>query len=302
MMGAMLYGPDVSSYQDWPDWAAVAASGRTFAWTKATEGLGYVNPYLARNWPAIRSAGLTRGAYHFGHGELDPLLQADFFLSHVPDLQPGDLLALDLEEGPGNLLQWALAFLGRVAQQVGFRPLLYSGRWFLDPHGVEGSADLAQYALWLSGYQANTPALPPGWSTLAMWQFTDASYIPGINGPCDESVFFGGILDLVALGKAGGAAPPLGPRQLAVNADSVIGDMTYPDGVDMDSLAPGQSASRRIFIRELVQYIKTLPTLPPDFITWVSVIGDKTYPDGGPVDVAFIRDGVQKSKAILGAS
>lgn len=201
----MLQGPDVSSYQGYPDWAAVAASGRAFAWTKATEGLEYGNPYFTGNWQAIRAAGLVRGAYHFAQPDVSsPEAQAEFFLSRVGDLVPGDLLALDLEAGSGNLLDWALRFLRHAAARVFFKPMLYSGRWFLDPHGVEANPDLGEYGLWLSGYQADQPALPPGWTALAMWQFTDADSIPGIVGQVDESYFEG---DLAQLAKYGKPAP-----------------------------------------------------------------------------------------------
>src|SRR5215472_886920 len=58
-------GPDVSSYQPNVDWSAVAASGCRFAFAKATEGVGYVNPYFAQDWTGIAAAGMVRGAYHF---------------------------------------------------------------------------------------------------------------------------------------------------------------------------------------------------------------------------------------------
>jgi lysozyme len=164
--------------------------------------MNYINPYFAGNWPAIRAAGLVRGAYHFGQpSQSDPIAQAEFFLSTVGDIQPGDLLALDLEAGDGSLLEWALGFLGHVTERAGFKPMLYSGRWFLDPHGVEANPDLAQYGLWLSGYQADTPALPPGWQTLAMWQYTDADTVPGIGGQVDESIFLGDLAQLAQYGK-----------------------------------------------------------------------------------------------------
>lgn len=311
-----LQGPDVSSYQGQPDWAAVAASGRSFAWTKATEGLAYTNPDLSYNWPAIKTAGLVRGAYHFGQpAQGSPEDQADFFLGTLGDIQATDLLALDLEAGSGQLLDWALRFLYRVTSQAGFKPMLYSGRWFLDPHGVEANDELAQYGLWLSGYQSSPPALPPGWQTLAMWQFTDRDIIPGISGPCDESVFFGTLDQLHGYGKPG-ATPQQAPVSVGsqiVTIDSVIGDNTYPDGSDMDALAPNQPVSHRVFIRQLVQYAKTLPGLPNDTVTRLSVIGDNTYPDGGSFEAhadnqpegvtkrIFIRQLVQQDKASWGA-
>ena len=39
-------GIDVASYQGYPNWTSVHDSGKTFAFTKATEGTGYTNPYF----------------------------------------------------------------------------------------------------------------------------------------------------------------------------------------------------------------------------------------------------------------
>lgn len=263
----MLQGPDVSSYQGFPDWNAVAASGRAFGWCKATEGTSYVNPTFDYNWPRMKAAGLVRGTYHFGtpSGLVTPEADCDAFLRKVqPVLEPGDLVALDLETGNGNLLAWALRWLRHAEQQLGFKPMLYSGNWFLGPHDIYGSDELATFGLWLSGYAAYTPPLPAGWTVLAMWQYTDADFVPGIAGQVDESYFFG---DLAALRSYGMPEPSYGPNNSPVPPTvndqvvtilSVIGDMTYPDGVDMDAPAPNQPVSRRVFQRQLVQHGKAL--------------------------------------------
>lgn len=264
----MLIGPDVSSYQGLPNWNAVAASGRSFAWTKATQGLDYINPTFGYNWAGIRNAGIVRGAYHFFDATVDATAQAKAFLSAIDSaggLFPLDLLALDAEDptsGTAPEKAPVLDFLRYVAGEVGFNPELYSGRWWLDPHGVEGDDELATYPLWLSGYSTNPPALPPGWKILSMWQDTDNARIPGIDGPVDESIFFGTLEQLNSLGmpapdQPAQPAPPTVDDQVITIA-SVIGDMTYPDDAQWDALAPNQPVSRRIFQRQLVQHVKLL--------------------------------------------
>ena len=256
----MLIGVDVSSYQGQPNWQLVADSGRSFGITKATEGTGYINPYFAFNWANIKGAGLVRGAYHFARPELNSAVdEAAAFLRVVNNLQESDILALDLEVGSGDLLDWALTWLSQVEQQVGFKPLLYSGTWFLGPHGCLGSNDLAQYGLWLSGYQANQPAVPNNWTTMAMWQYTDKANCPGINTPVDQSYFLGDLNQLKQYGKQGVIVPTTIDEQL-VTILSVIGDATYPDASNIDDQMPNQpdGVSKRIFIRELVQQAKAL--------------------------------------------
>lgn len=191
-----LHGIDVSSHQGHVNWQQVAGSGVTFAWTKATGGSWYVNPTFATNWHGIREAGLVRGAYHFafessgdpypGQG---PEHEADYFLERVLPLGlvEGDMLALDLEEGPDDvdLADWALRWLRRVETRVGFPPLCYSGRWFTDPRGFGRVPVLAHFPLWLAEYVAELPSPPAPWPMVAFWQKTDKAQVAGVSTPCD---------------------------------------------------------------------------------------------------------------------
>jgi lysozyme len=196
-----LWGLDVSSYQGSSiDWGAVELSGKQFAFTKATESTNYINPTFATNWAGIRGAGMTRGAYHYAQPDQNsPQAEVEYFLACVGNLEEGDLLALDLEAGSGNLHDWASTWLEYCTQQVGFKPLLYSGAWFLGPHGLTGPV-LSQYGLWLAAYQTHPPDPPAGWSKLTIWQYSDTLMIPGVAGGCDGDVFFGNYQDLAAYG------------------------------------------------------------------------------------------------------
>lgn len=88
----MLQGQDWSSYQS----VTPPTPGLAFAFVKATEGLGYVNPKAAAQIDHGRSAGLTVGWYHYPHIANSASAEADYFLSHAA-VQPGDLIALDWE-------------------------------------------------------------------------------------------------------------------------------------------------------------------------------------------------------------
>ena len=218
---AYLSGVDVASHQGQPDWRAVAASGVAFAITKATGGTWYTNPTFARNWLEIKAAGMVRGAYHYafessgqdlpGDG---PEAEADYFclaLERAGGAQPGDLLALDIEDGEGMLGEWCLRWLRRVEKRTGIRPLVYTGAWFAGPHGLAKTPELADYALWLAAYQTASPAAPAPWDTVAIWQHTDKGSVPGIAGGVDMNRFDGTRAELVALGKSGSAGVGTGP-------------------------------------------------------------------------------------------
>jgi Glycosyl hydrolases family 25 len=60
-----LSGIDGSYYQGEVDWPSVVASGVSFAFIKATDGLDDIDPRSAQNWAGARAAGIVRGAYHF---------------------------------------------------------------------------------------------------------------------------------------------------------------------------------------------------------------------------------------------
>ena len=65
-----IHGIDVSRYQQRISWEDVKAMQVNqiklgFAFIKATEGNGNIDPYFKRNWKKAKDAGVIRGAYHF---------------------------------------------------------------------------------------------------------------------------------------------------------------------------------------------------------------------------------------------
>lgn len=189
----MISGLDVSSWQGTIDWHAVAASGRAFAFVKATEGTDFTDPFFAGNWQGLRNAGMVRGAYHFARpSQNTPEAEAAHFLAAmdaVGGFQPGDMVALDLEDtdvpAHADLLPWTREWLAAVEAATGVLPLIYSGWWYLEPHGLYARPEILRYPLWLAAWGALRPHPPGGWSEIAIWQYTDQESVPGVNGPCD---------------------------------------------------------------------------------------------------------------------
>jgi lysozyme len=195
-------GIDVSSHQHLDsvpiEWSRVADQGVAFAFVKATEGTFYRNPFFAADWDSSKAAGLYRGAYHFADPDhSNPRDEADFFLNSIGTLSEGDLVALDLEQGSGVLLDWAKEWLDYVHQQLVFRPLLYGG-YHLEVSGCTGDPQLAEYGLWYARYQSRWPATPPAWSFIAFWQYSDAGSIEGVPSTVDLD-FFNSSVDRIPL-------------------------------------------------------------------------------------------------------
>lgn len=61
----LVRGVDVSHWQGRVDWDAMKKSGNTFAIARISDGLAFPDTEFDRNWPAMKAAGLIRGAYQF---------------------------------------------------------------------------------------------------------------------------------------------------------------------------------------------------------------------------------------------
>ena len=192
-----LPGIDVSHHQDAIDWAQVAASGVRFAIAKATEGQTFVDSMYATNKFAAESNGVAFSAYHFAKPDDTPndaILEADHFVD-TAQLVPGNLLpALDIEKTGGltqtELTEWILAWLGRVTERLGVRPMVYTSPagWENRTGDTTAVADAGYTVLWIAHWDVAEPRLPAnewsgnGW---AFWQYSDCGSIPGIEGCVD---------------------------------------------------------------------------------------------------------------------
>ena len=219
--GYGVRGIDVSSHDHSVhdiNWPAVATSGVTFAYIKATEGTTYANPYYGSDYTAARNAGLYVGAYAYGRPDLgNPVGQADFLVSQSlwgPDsrtLVP----FLDMEWPyaavhrpacwgltPAQMSAWIHAFVDRVAARIGRVPMIYTNSYWWNPC-TGNDASFGAYPLDISGYTSGPPRLAAGWSTFAIWQYAAGNN--GVAGNYDRDVING---DVAALAALGGATPP----------------------------------------------------------------------------------------------
>lgn len=203
-----IQGIDVSNNNGPIAWGRVAAAGITFAFLKASEGTTYADTTFAYNWEACQRAGIARGAYHYARPDANAATdEAAWFLHCVGPLQPGDVLALDLEAGTGDLSTWVATWLQFVEQTCGFRPLVYSTASFLTTHSCD-TPTIAQSGLWLASWGVSAPTVPPPWELWAAWQYSDAGAVAGISGAVDQDLFNGTIDQLRAYGLPQPAPAP----------------------------------------------------------------------------------------------
>ena len=185
-----IHGIDVSHHSGAVDWAKVKADGHTFAFAKATEGMDDPDPMFAVHWPAMKKAGLIRGAYHFYVTEDDPKEQAKFFIQTVT-LKKGDLApVVDIEilgknTQPGLVSRFQ-TFLEILEKHYGIKPIIYTDCGFWNAHLDD---KFGSYPLWLAEYDVESPTLPRGWATYHLWQWKGDAQVPGVEKTADLSKF-----------------------------------------------------------------------------------------------------------------
>ncbi|MFE4172347.1 lysozyme [Streptomyces sp. NPDC056909] len=197
-------GVDVSGHQGNVNWVALWSSGVDWAYTKATEGTSYKNPYFARQYNGAYDAGLIRGAYHFAAPDgSSGATQADYFVdngggwSRDGKTLPG---VLDIEWNPygaacygktrSQMVDWIDDFLETYRSRTGRDALIYTATswWKTCTGNYPGFA--STNPLWIPRYSGTVGELPAGWGFQTIWQYTSTGPIVGdhnrFNGALDR--------------------------------------------------------------------------------------------------------------------
>ncbi len=170
------------------DFHALAAAGVAFAFIKASQGENGLDPHFADNYARAKSVGIVAGAYHFFMPGIDPVRQAQHFLSAAP-LVAGDLVwCLDVETAGGNIGYDAFRCAEEIKDRTGRWPIIYSGRAFYHDN-LEGHFPQSDHTLWIAEYGPKPDV------DCAFWQYTDHGDYPD-NLPLDSNVFYGTADDL----------------------------------------------------------------------------------------------------------
>jgi GH25 family lysozyme M1 (1,4-beta-N-acetylmuramidase) len=230
------------------DWAGQANAGVRFAYVKATEGVGYVNPYFDSDYHAAKNQGLYVGAYHFARPDSgNPVGQADYFINNAQWTVDGATLVpfLDIEWPyaslglpdcwgltPAQLSTWIGAFVNEVQVRIGRPPMIYTNSNWWNPC-TASDPSFANLPLDIAGYTTSPPPLPAGWNRFTLWQYADGPW------PGDKDVFNGSLADLAAFAGVGNV--PLTPAFDSVLARDPQGTLlVYPNahGRGLNTLSP----------------------------------------------------------------
>jgi lysozyme len=202
-----LDGIDVSYHQGTINWQQVAASGKRFAFVRATAGTLTADTAYGTNRSGARAAGLAVGSYHYANPDTamnDASNEASWFLRNAT-IASGDLIpVLDLEVSngldPASLTAWAQTWLAQVAATTGVRPIIYTNPtfWSSSMADTDWFARNGYPVLWIAHWtSANAPTVPAGgWggSGWTFWQHSGTGTVPGISGFVDLDRFKGSSL------------------------------------------------------------------------------------------------------------
>ncbi|TDW70367.1 lysozyme [Kribbella pratensis] len=202
---ATVEGIDVSSHQGNVDWTAQWNAGKRFAYTKATEGNYYTNPYFAQQYNGSYNVGMIRGAYHFATpNDSSGANQATYFLAHGGGWsRDGKTLpgALDIEYNPygatcyglsaASMVSWIRDFANTYKAKTGRDVPIYTNLdWWTRCTG-NSTAFNTTNPLWVAKYASSPGTLPGGWPFHTIWQYSST--------PIDQDRFNGDMSRLQAL-------------------------------------------------------------------------------------------------------
>lgn len=196
----MIKGIDISKWQKGIDLGAIETD---FVICKATEGVGYTDSTCDGYYQKAKSLGKLLGVYHFARPDLgnSAVAEADYFIKETKGYHNESILILDWEpQGPsiGNV-NWAKAWLDRVYEVTGVKPLIYMSASVMISYDWSSVAN-ADYGLWVANYWTNDGQPHEEcfnkyplkyWTFYALWQYTSTGRLNGYNGNLDMNYFTG---------------------------------------------------------------------------------------------------------------
>ena len=234
-----VYGFDVGTTQRNLDFQAMRNAGYQFAIVKAggSNVPIYVAPHYQQQVAKARAAGLVVGHYWMA-GSSTPVNDANFFVDHLFDYRPGDLLALDNEAIDSSLFwndSMTASFMQTVKNRLGKAPFLYTYSSMLTSNTWTQTKAVGS-KLWIAHY-TETPGNPNIGTAFPAWeihQYTQSGNQNGIDL----------VLDVAKLSAfAGLTQPPLGvtaPPATAIPGGGSSGGqvtLTTAQGIVLQNLA-----------------------------------------------------------------
>lgn len=200
----MIQGIDVSHFEPPIDWVKAKSVGIEWCYAKASQGISFVDETCGAHTGAARAAGVLTAAYHFFMANLDGAVQAGLFLSAVKGMTFDLPFILDWEQGsvqgqsPQAQINEAMKILDQMETASGKIPWIYMGASLAE--NLKLPPIFARYPLIIARYDRDMGPVPPPWSSITAWQYTDSASLLGVSEghTVDSNWFLGSQADLQA--------------------------------------------------------------------------------------------------------
>lgn len=189
----MLNGIDISNHQGKKD-IKLSQVGSEFVICKATEGVGWKDPYFEGFMHEAARLGKKLGMYHFARKN-DAIAEANYFVESCKGWFGSAIPVLDFEdEAIYNGVAWAHRFMSQVYKLTGVECLIYMSSSVTTKYDWS-SVVKSGYDLWVAAYHDNKPRnydqtgvfnwKTGAWEHPVMWQFTSTGRLGGYDGNLD---------------------------------------------------------------------------------------------------------------------
>ncbi len=256
-------GVDMSYHQQMVDWEELKNSKAEFVMLRCgyrgyTEGGLIVDEKFKEYAQAANDAGIPLGVYFFTQAitEEEAVEEAEFVISLIEDYEISYPVAFDTEFVSDSEARtrsaditdemrsrMCIAFCERI-REAGYYPIIYAGEnWMRRDLNLDM---LQEYDFWAPQYLEENDFM----YDFTIWQYTEAGFIPGIDGEVDLNIsmvdyasFVPALRQAVISGGEIMAVEPSTDSTTEIASDSTTGD--DPAGADEDgqNVEPAQGDS-----------------------------------------------------------
>lgn len=197
-----VQGIDVSHHQGDINWSKVKADGWSFVIMKSTEGGDWKDTKFEQYYAEADKAGLAIGVYHYYSFCMDPLIQANHFISVVGSLKGKLPPAVDVEFDNNCNKKISVQefqksfkiFIYALKKHYGVYPIVYCNEDFFDKY--LNTSDFDSCFFWIRNVISQPEIANKKWT---FWQYTAKGNVDGIKGSVDLNVYSGRRFDFEEL-------------------------------------------------------------------------------------------------------
>lgn len=195
------YGLDVSQYQGEINWSAVRDEGLSYVFIRCggrsygESGALIYDPNFKKNFRDARARGFDTGVYFYSQAvnKKEAIEEAEYCLALLDGRSLQLPVYIDVEySGTGKGRADNLSRVERteivetfckVIRDAGYKPGIYSNRYFLETAIELTSPQLKDVSIWLAEYHDGSEPSYKG--DYDFWQYTSEGEVPGIEGKVD---------------------------------------------------------------------------------------------------------------------